>query len=274
MAKIGMGVSRKIIEAVDACVEFGSELALDDVTFSVMSGTMTGVVGPNGGGKSTLFNALAGVQELAHGSIYINGKSPKDARGEVGYVPQRERVNWRFPLSARDVVSLGKTGRASLFGRSTPADERSIEESLRRVEMWDLRDVLVDKMSGGQRQRVFLARALAQGAGILLLDEAFSGVDVGSQEGLVEVLKVLRDEGKCVLMATHDLNTLADRFDEVICLNRHVCAQGNPETAFTPSVLEELYGPHGSMFADHWQGHHGHEGHNPDHEPGENPTSL
>lgn len=274
MAKIGMCVSRKIIEAVDACVEFGSELALDDVTFSVMSGTMTGVVGPNGGGKSTLFNALAGVQELAHGSIYINGKSPKDARGEVGYVPQRERVNWRFPLSARDVVSLGKTGRASLFGRSTPAAERSIEESLRRVEMWDLRDVLVDKMSGGQRQRVFLARALAQGAGILLLDEAFSGVDVGSQEGLVEVLKVLRDEGKCVLMATHDLNTLADRFDEVICLNRHVCAQGNPETAFTPSVLEELYGPHGSMFADHWQGHHGHEGHNPDHEPGENPTSL
>ena len=274
MAKTGMGVSRKIIEAVDACVEFGSELALDDVTFSVMSGTMTGVVGPNGGGKSTLFNALAGVQELAHGSIYINGKSPKDARGEVGYVPQRERVNWRFPLSARDVVSLGKTGRASLFGRSTPADEQSIEESLRRVEMWDLRDVLVDKMSGGQRQRVFLARALAQGAGILLLDEAFSGVDVGSQEGLVEVLKVLRDEGKCVLMATHDLNTLADRFDEVICLNRHVCAQGTPETAFTPSVLEELYGPHGSMFADHWQGHHGHEGHNPDHEPGENPTSL
>ena len=274
MAKTGMGVSRKIIEAVDACVEFGSELALDDVTFSVMSGTMTGVVGPNGGGKSTLFNALAGVQELAHGSIYINGKSPRDARGEVGYVPQRERVNWRFPLSARDVVSLGKTGRASLFGRSTPADERSIEESLRRVEMWDLRDVLVDKMSGGQRQRVFLARALAQGAGILLLDEAFSGVDVGSQEGLVEVLKILRDEGKCVLMATHDLNTLADRFDEVICLNRHVCAQGTPETAFTPSVLEELYGPHGSMFADHWQGHHGNEGHNPDHEPGENPTSL
>ncbi len=274
MAEIGTPVSQKIIEAVDACVEFGSELALDDVTFSVMSGTMTGVVGPNGGGKSTLFNVLAGVQELAHGSIYINGKSPKHARGEVGYVPQRERVNWRFPLSARDVVSLGKTGRASLFGRSTTADERSIEESLRRVEMWDLRNVLVDKMSGGQRQRVFLARALAQGAGILLLDEAFSGVDVGSQEGLVEVLKVLRDEGKCILMATHDLNTLADRFDEVICLNRHVCAQGSPETAFTPSVLEELYGPHGSMFADHWQGHHGHEGHNPDHEPGENPTSL
>ena len=270
-----MDVSGKIIATVDAlaaccatnaCVEFGSELILDDVSFSVMAGTMTGVVGPNGGGKSTLFNAIAGVQELAHGSILINNKSPKDARGDIGYVPQRELVNWRFPLSARDVVSLSKAGKMSMFGRSSPGDELDIEDSLRRVEMWDRRDTLVDKMSGGERQRVFLARALAQGADILLLDEAFSGVDVGSQEGLIEVLKGLRDDGKCVLMATHDLNTLADRFDEVICLNRHVCAQGPPETAFTPSVLLELYGPHGSMFSDHWQGHHGHEGHDPDHE--------
>ena len=98
-----------------------------------------------------------------------------------------------------------------------------------------------------------------------MLDEAFSGVDVASQEGLVDVLKELRDDGNTILMATHDLNTLADRFDEVLCLNRHVCAYGNPRIAFTPMVLEELYGPHGTMLADHWVGHHGHEGHDPDH---------
>lgn len=262
-----------VIEAADACVEFGTELILDDVTFSIQPGVLTGVVGPNGGGKSTLFNAIAGLQRLAHGTIMINGQSPEQVRGAVGYVPQRERVNWRFPLSARDVVSLGRTGRASLFGRSSTHDEKIVEECLRKVDMWGKRNKLVEHMSGGERQRVFVARSLAQEVDILLLDEAFSGVDVGSQEGLIDVLYSLRDEGKTVLMATHDLNTLADRFDAVLCLNRHVCAHGRPDIAFTDEVLEELYGPHGAMLSDHWVGHHGHEGHNPDHSQGESPEN-
>ena len=257
--------SPPVIKAVSACVEFNNELVLDDVTFSIEQGVLIGVVGPNGGGKTTLFNAIAGLQRLANGAILIKGNVPERARGDVGYVPQRERVNWHFPLSALDVVSLGRTRRGSFFGRSTPKDENIVEESLRKVDMWDLKGSLVDQLSGGQRQRVFVARSLAQGSDILLLDEAFSGVDVASQEGLVDVLKELRDDGNTILMATHDLNTLADRFDEVLCLNRHVCAYGNPRNAFTPSVLEELYGPHGTMLADHWVGHHGHEGHDPDH---------
>ena len=255
--------SPPIIETVNACVEFDNDLALDDVTFSIEQGVLVGVVGPNGGGKTTLFNAIAGLQRLANGAIFIKGNAPERARGDVGYVPQRERVNWRFPLSALDVVSLGRTRSVSLFGRFTPEDEKI--ESLRKVDMWDLKGSLVDQLSGGQRQRVFVARSLAQGADILLLDEAFSGVDIASQEGLVDVLKELRDDGNTILMATHDLNTLADRFDEVLCLNRHVCAYGNPSIAFTPMVLGELYGPHGTMLADHWVGHHGHEGHDPDH---------
>ena len=120
-------------------------------------------------------------------------------------------------------------------------------------------DDRVEDMSGGQRQRVFIAKTLAQGAEVLLLDEAFSGVDVGSQEELVDVLKNLRDEGKTILMATHDLNTLSDRFDEVLCLNRHCCAYGDPLEVFTPEVLQELYGSHKMMVQDHELGNHGHQ---------------
>jgi ABC-type Mn2+/Zn2+ transport system ATPase subunit len=166
----------------------------------------------------------------------------------LAYVPQRERVNWRFPLSVGEVVMLGRSQRIGLFRRPGLRDRKAVENSLRRVGLWDQRSALVAELSGGQRQRVFVARALAQEAEIILLDEAFSGVDVGSQEGLVSVLRELRDEGKVVLIATHDLTNLAQRFDEVLCLNHHVCAFGPPETAFTAEVLEELYGAHGVEF--------------------------
>ena len=124
-----------------------------------------------------------------------------------------------------------------------------VRDCLDRVDLWDKRKSLVTELSGGQRQRVFIARALAQEASIILLDEAFSGVDVGAQEGIVEVLQTLRDEGRVVLLATHDLTNMAQRFDQILCINHHVCAQGPPDVAFTPEVLEELYGSHGIEFA-------------------------
>ena len=143
---------------------------------------------------------------------------------------------------------LGRSQRIGLFRRPGKRDRDAVESSLRRVGLWEQRSALVAELSGGQRQRVFVARALAQEAEIILLDEAFSGVDVGSQEGLVSVLQELRDDGKVVLIATHDLTNLAQRFDEVLCLNHHVCAFGPPEIAFTEDVLEELYGSHGVEF--------------------------
>ena len=138
------------------------------------------------------------------------------------------------------------------------ADDPSVEESLRKVDMWPSRNDLVANLSGGQRQRTFIARALTQEAEILLLDEAFSGVDFASQEGVIDVLRTLRDEGKTILMATHDLNSLSDRFDQVLCINRHICAHGNPESVFTEEVLTELYGAHGEIFAEHQLGRHSH----------------
>ena len=229
-------------------VEMGGLRVLNNVSFSAAAGTLMGVVGPNGAGKTTLFNVIAGVLPVLEGRVLFNGTNPNRSKGVLAYVPQRERVNWRFPLNVEEVVMLGRSQRIGPFRRPGQRDKNAVESSLRRVGLLKQRSALIAELSGGQGQRVFVARALAQEAGIILLDEAFSGVDVGSQEGLVSVLRELRDEGKVVLIATHDLTNLAQRFDEVLCLNHHVCAFGPPETAFTAEVLEELYGAHGVEF--------------------------
>jgi ABC-type Mn2+/Zn2+ transport system ATPase subunit len=229
-------------------VELGGFRVLEDVSFSAGAGTLMGVVGPNGAGKTTLFNVISGVLPAHTGRIVAEGRSGRNGRASLAYVPQREDVNWRFPLAVSEVVMLGRSVKIGWLRRPSAADRDFVEHCLRRVGMWDQRSDPVAELSGGQRQRVFVARALAQEADILLLDEAFSGVDVGSQEGLVEVLRSLRDEGRIILIATHDLTNLARRFDVVLCLNHHVCAYGPPDTAFTPAVLEELYGAHGVEF--------------------------
>jgi len=237
-----------VLSVEGVSVEWGGFRALDNVSFSAAAGTLIGVVGPNGAGKTTLFNVIAGVMPALEGRVLFDGAEADRSKGTLAYVPQRERVNWRFPLSVAEVVMLGRSQRIGLFRRPARRDREAVESGLRRVGLWDHRTALVAELSGGQRQRVFVARALAQEAAIILLDEAFSGVDVGSQEGLVSVLQELRDDGKVVLIATHDLTNLAQRFDEVLCLNHHVCAFGPAETAFTAKVLEELYGAHGVEF--------------------------
>ncbi len=240
------------------CVELGNEVILDNVSFSIKKGTLVGVVGPNGGGKATLFNTILGLVSITHGSIKIKGLDPKQTSGMIGYVPQKEELNWNFPVTAKEVVQMGITNNNSLRPIPSKKDHQIIEESLSKVDLLDRINDRVENMSGGQRQRVFLARTLAQGAEILLLDEAFSGVDIGSQEKLLDVLKKLKNDGNTVLMATHDLNTIGERFDEVLCLNRHCCAFGDPKQVLTKDVLAELYGSHSSMFENHSLGNHGH----------------
>lgn len=226
-------------------VELGGASVLEDVSFAVEPGTLVGVVGPNGSGKSTLFNALVGLLPLQAGRVLIHGKPPKEARGEVAYVPQRESVNWRFPVTVGDVVLLGRTRHAGWLRLPGRRDREIARTSLKRVDMWQRRSTLMGELSGGQRQRVFVARALAQEARVLLLDEAFSGVDVASQESLVEILRALRDDGRTILLVTHDLTGVAQRLDMCLCINRHVCSYDAPERAMTPEVLRELYGAHG-----------------------------
>ena len=235
-------------------VERNAFRALSDITFNVRGGSLVGILGPNGAGKSTLFDVIAGVLPATKGKV--------EYHGELAYVPQKDNINWRFPATVMDVVMMGRSG-ASPLRRPGRADRELARRSLDRVSLWERRSSLMTELSGGQRQRVFIARALAQGANIIMLDEAFSGVDVGAQQEIVDVLRSLRDDGSIILLATHDLSNLAERFDIVLCLHRHVCAWGPPTEAFTPEVLHELYGSHGMEFArGHWHGQgmwHGHE---------------
>ena len=224
-------------------VELGGYMALSNVTFEVDAGTLMGVVGPNGAGKSTLFNAIAGLLPVRHGKVTLHRID--QGSGALAYVPQRESVNWRFPVTVMDVVMMGRCCRLGWFRRPGKRDRELVNACLGRVGLWSHRSALMTEISGGQRQRVFVARALAQEASVLLLDEAFTGVDAGAQEDLVEVLRALRDEGRIVLLATHDLTNLAGRFDQVLCLNRNVCACGPPDQVFTTEVMEQLYGAHG-----------------------------
>ena len=233
------------ISVEEVSVVRGGHHALTDITFEVGPGTLMGVLGPNGAGKSTLFDAIAGVLPISQGTVTLRGAATK--RGALAYVPQRDSINWVFPASVEDVVTMGCC-HVGLFRRPGKRDRELVRVCLGRVGLWEQRSKLMTELSGGQRQRVFIARALAQEASIILLDEAFSGVDVGAQEEIVQVLQTLRDEGRVVLLATHDLTNLAERFDQVLCINHHVCACGPPGEAFTSDVLEELYGSHGIEF--------------------------
>ena len=251
-------------------VELGGVRVLDQVSFSAGPGCLMGVVGPNGAGKSTLFNAIVALQPVTAGRVLVHGKSISETRGLVAYVPQQGKVNWRIPMSVWDVVILGLAHRIGWFRRPGRTERTFAEDALRQVGMWERRSHLVSELSGGQRQRVFVARALAQGADILLMDEAFNGVDIASQEALVSVLLELRDQGKTILLSSHDINHLAHYCDECLCLNCHVCACGDPREVLTPELLSELYGPYGAVPV-HGPGHETDDGEHhphPSHERG------
>ena len=175
--------------------------------------------------------------------------------GKISYVPQKEMINWKFPLSVTDVVSQGKI-RGGKFLSMLGFSNDLVEDSLKKVNMFEKRNEMIGSLSGGEKQRTFIARALAQESEILLLDEAFSGVDYGSQEDISDVLKLLTSENKTVLMSTHDLNSLSDRFDKVLCLNGHICAYGSPNEVLSSSVIAELYGVHKGKLIDHKIGNH------------------
>ena len=234
------------LAAEDVSVELGGVKILDSVSFNAGPGCLMGVVGPNGAGKSTLFNVITALQPVTSGRVLIHGKTMQESRGVVAYVPQFERVNSRIPVSAWDVVMQGRVRHAGWFRRLGRADRAAAEDALNRVGMWDRRKSLIYELSGGQRQRVFVARALAQGADILLLDEAFSGVDLASQTALMDVLLELRDDGRTIVMSSHDVNYMAHYCDECLCLNCSVCACGPPREVLNADVMMQLYGPFGA----------------------------
>ena len=226
----------------DATVSYGSRRVLCGVTFSAPFGTRVAFIGPNGAGKSTLFKALVGLLRLEGGRILIHGSPPGHHKDCVAYVPQREDVDWSFPVTVMDVVMMGRYGRLGWLRRPRKEDRAAVSQSLAHLGISDLASVPVGNLSGGQQQRVFLARALVQEPHILIMDEPFTGVDVSTQEATLWLFDRLKDLHVTVLISTHDLQLAASRFDQVILLNKTLIACGTPERVLTRNNLTEAFG--------------------------------
>ncbi|MCF6388494.1 metal ABC transporter ATP-binding protein [Mycobacterium sp. MBM] len=230
---------------VDALtVHYGSVLALHDVTFTLQPGRVCGLVGMNGSGKSTLLKAIMGLVRPDAGTVRIHGARPVDARkaGLVGYMPQSEAIDWAFPLSVRDVVLTGRYGHLGPTRRARRADQHAVDEALERVELVDYQHRQIGALSGGQRKRAFLARCIAQGADLLLLDEPFAGVDKRSEATISALLRELAEGGATILVSTHDLHALPDLADEAILLMRTVLAHDKPDIVLQPHNLARAFG--------------------------------
>jgi ABC-type Mn2+/Zn2+ transport system ATPase subunit len=225
-------------------VAYDGKPALDNVSLSVPHGAQVAIVGPNGAGKSTLFKALVGLLPVRSGTMMLRDRAPGKHGDTIAYVPQREEIDWGFPVTVHDVVMMGRYGRLGWFRRPGAADREVVARCLDELGIADLERRAIGELSGGQQQRVFLARALAQEPHVLLLDEPFTGVDVGARETLLAVLARLREHGITVLVSTHDMETAAKRFELVALLRGRLIAYGAPDTVFTPEHLSAAFGGH------------------------------
>ncbi len=212
-----------------------------DVSFQVPPRSMTTVIGPNGAGKSTLLKAIMRLIPTDAGTIEVFGQPLAASRGRIAYVPQTETVDWDFPITVREVVQMGQYPRLGWFGRARAADRRRVAECLDKVGMSELADRHIRQLSGGQQQRTFLARALAQQADILFLDEPFAGVDAATEDAIFELMDRLRADGKTLVMVNHDL-TILHRFDAVLLLNRRLIAYGPARKVLTDDLISRTYG--------------------------------
>jgi manganese/iron transport system ATP-binding protein len=218
--------------------------ALKRASFELPRGTITALVGVNGAGKSTLFKAIMGFVGLAEGSVEILGMPARDAlkKNLVAYVPQSEEVDWNFPVLVEDVVMMGRFGHMNFLRIPSRRDHEMVNQALRRVKMDEYRKRQIGELSGGQRKRVFLARALAQEGQVILLDEPFTGVDVTTEEQIVDLLRALRDEGRVMLVSTHNLGSVPDFCDRTVFVKGTVIAYGRTEETFTEANLEKAFG--------------------------------
>jgi len=236
-------LSRPILELKGVSVQFNRTVALDKIGFELHQGERVAVIGPNGAGKSTLFNTISGVVTPTRGEINIFGHIP----GEhicIAYVPQRSQVDWDFPVNVADVVMMGRVRRLGLFRWPKRNDWEFVNGALELVGMDHLAERQIGELSGGQQQRVFIARALAQEAELMLMDEPLTGLDVNSQDKMFEILDELRERGVTIMVSTHDLNLAAERFDRLMLLNRELIGFGRASEIFTPELLNKAYSGH------------------------------
>jgi ABC-type Mn2+/Zn2+ transport system ATPase subunit len=236
-------LGKPILEVSRLEVRYDGRTALDDISFRLNSGQRVAVVGPNGAGKSSLFKVIAGVVPPSAGQVQIYGEGP-GGHICIAYVPQRSQVDWNFPVSVADVVMMGRIGQLGPLRWPRARDWGLVHKSLEQVGLGHLARRQIGDLSGGQQQRMFIARALAQEAELMLMDEPLTGLDVTSQEDIFNILDQLSQRGVTVMMAMHDLKMAAERFEQVMLLNRRLLGFGEPEEIFTPERLVSAYGGH------------------------------
>jgi manganese/zinc/iron transport system ATP- binding protein len=230
------------IEIHDMTIAYHKKPVLWDVDLLVPEGKLVGIVGPNGAGKSTMIKAMMNLIPKASGWVKIYGRPYTEMRKTIGYVPQRESVDWDFPINALEVVLMGRYGHVGWIRRPKKADRELAMSALDKVGMSEFATRQISQLSGGQQQRVFLARALAQDAKIYLMDEPFAGVDAATERAIIDILVELRAKGKTILVVHHDLQTVSQYFDWLIMLNMRVVAAGPTEQVFTDGNLQKTYG--------------------------------
>ena len=231
-----------VLDVHDVTVAYHRRPVLWDIDLTIGAPSLVGIVGPNGAGKSTLIKAVLGLVPLASGKVTVLGQSIEKARRRIGYVPQRESVDWDFPVNVLDVVLMGVYGQLGWFRRPRRRDRAWAMQCLEHVGLADLARQQIGQLSGGQQQRTFLARALAQRADIYFMDEPMAGVDAATEQAIFSLLGELRSQGKTVLVVHHDLRTVAEYYEQVVLLNMRLVAAGPTERVFTRENLQKTYG--------------------------------
>ncbi len=239
---------KSAIDAESLHVNYGKTAVLWDVTFRIPKGHLVGMLGPNGAGKSTLFKAILGLVRPLSGRIDLFGGPAGDARRKIAYVPQRESIDWDFPITAEEVVLMGRYGRLGLFGRIRKADREAAANALERVGMLPFAKRQISQLSGGQQQRLFIARALVQDADLFLLDEPFAGVDMATEKAIMQLLKAQKKLGKTILVIHHDLSTVEEYFEWSVLLNTRLIACGPTAEVFHKENLGRAFGKGQTLF--------------------------
>jgi len=231
-----------ILSVDQLSVNYAKTPVLWDVSFELPAGVVTGVIGPNGAGKTTLLKTMLGLIKPLSGTVQFFGKPLASVRQQVAYVPQRGSVDWDFPIDVRTLVLMGRYGKVGLVRRPQAADHEVVERAFSQVGLEGFEGRQISELSGGQQQRAFFARALVQEADLYLLDEPFAGVDAATERALVQLLHVLKEAGKTVVVVHHDLNTVESYFDWVILLNLRLIGVGPVAQVFTPDFVQKTYG--------------------------------
>lgn len=231
------------IQVEGLSVSYGNKRVLTNIYLDLEPGNVYGVIGPNGAGKSTLFKSILGLTETNAGEIKVLQKDIEEVRPRVAYVPQKDDVDWTFPATVNDVVLMGRYPHKSIFQRMNSLDREIADKAMEDLGILELKNRQIGQLSGGQQQRVFIARALSQQADVFFLDEPFVGVDITTEEKIIDILKKLADQGKTLLVVHHDLSTVETYFNKVILLNQRLIDYGDTKKVFTQEKISVTYGP-------------------------------